>query len=71
MIDDEASEDAYKMVQVPAMKVWEDKSTDLEKELLVSSDVRKLLSELEIKNIFKTDNMVENVDYIFERSVLK
>ena len=64
-------EDAYKMVQVPAMKVWEDKSTDLEKELLASSDVRKLLSEIEIKNIFKTDKMVENVDHIFKRSVLK
>jgi adenylosuccinate lyase len=64
-------EDAYKMVQNPAMKVWKDESTNLEKELLLSEDIKEILSESEIKEIFNPENMVENVDYIFERSVLK
>ncbi len=62
-------EDSYKMVQTPAMKVWGDKSTNMEKELLVSEDVRKYLTEKEIKEIFNTNEMVKNVDYIFARSV--
>jgi len=64
-------ENAYKMVQTPAMKVWQDKSTNLETELLNSDDVKKYLTEEEIKNIFDTSEMVKNVDYIFARSVEK
>jgi adenylosuccinate lyase len=62
-------EDSYKMVQTPAMKVWEDKSTNLETELLNSDEVRKYLSENEIKEVFNTNEMVKNVDFIFKRSV--
>ena len=62
-------EDSYKMVQTPAMKVWEDKSTNLETELLNSEDVRKYLTEKEIKELFNTNEMVKNVDFIFKRSV--
>lgn len=62
-------EDSYKMVQTPAMKVWGDKSTNLESELLASEEVRKYLSEEEIKEIFDPKEMVKNVDYIFARSV--
>ena len=62
-------EDSYKMVQTPAMKVWEDKTTNLETELLNSEDVRKYLSEDEIKETFNTNEMVQNVDFIFKRSV--
>ncbi len=62
-------EDAYKMVQTPAMKVWQDKSTDLETELLNSDDVKKYLTEKEIRKIFDSSEMVKNVDYIFTRSV--
>jgi adenylosuccinate lyase len=62
-------EDAYKMVQTPAMKVWQDKSTNLEAELLVSEEVKKYLSQEDIKEIFDTKEMVKNVDYIFARSV--
>ncbi len=64
-------EDAYKMVQTPAMKVWEDKSTNLETELLTSDEVKKYLTEEEIKQTFNTSEMVKNVDYIFARSVEK
>lgn len=62
-------EDAYKMVQTPAMKVWENKSTNLESELLHSNEIRQYLSESEIKETFKTSEMVKNVDYIFARSI--
>jgi adenylosuccinate lyase len=62
-------EDAYKLVQTPAMKVWGDKSTNLENELLNSEDIKKFLTENEIKHIFDTKEMVKNVDYIFARSV--
>jgi adenylosuccinate lyase len=62
-------EDAYKLVQTPAMKVWEDKSTNLENELLASDEIKKYLSNNEIKTIFNTTEMVKNVDYIFARSV--
>jgi adenylosuccinate lyase len=62
-------EDAYKMVQTPAMKVWQDNSTNLECELLKSDEVRKYLSDFEIKESFNTKEMVKNVDYIFARSV--
>ncbi|MBK7107175.1 MAG: adenylosuccinate lyase [Ignavibacteriae bacterium] len=62
-------EDAYKLVQTSAMKVWQDKSTNLENELIISEEIKKYLTTEEIKNIFNTNEMVKNVDYIFNRSV--
>ncbi|MCB9211386.1 MAG: adenylosuccinate lyase [Ignavibacteriales bacterium] len=62
-------EDAYKMVQTPAMKVWQDKNSNLESELLKSEEVKKYLSDSEISETFNTKEMVKNVDYIFARSV--
>ncbi len=62
-------EDAYKLVQTPAMKVWGDKSANLESELLNSEEVKKYLNDNDIKQIFNTKEMVKNVDYIFARSV--
>ena len=62
-------EDAYSLVQTPAMKVWGDKSTNLEIELLNSVDVKNYLNDNEIKQIFNTKEMVKNVDFIFARSV--
>ncbi len=62
-------EDAYKMVQTPSMKVWQDKKTNLESELLSSEEVKRYLKDEEIKNIFDTKEMVKNVDYIFKRSI--
>ncbi|MCB0732213.1 MAG: adenylosuccinate lyase, partial [Ignavibacteriae bacterium] len=47
-------EDAYKMVQTPAMKVWQDKNSNLESELLKSEEVKKYLSESEISETFNT-----------------
>lgn len=64
-------EDSYKLVQEPAMKVWGDKSKNLQDELLNSEEVKKLLTEKEINEIFEYDKMLKNVDYIFARSVEK
>ncbi|MFZ1290823.1 MAG: adenylosuccinate lyase [Melioribacteraceae bacterium] len=62
-------EDAYKMVQTSAMKVWQDKSSNLENELNSSEELKKYLSSKEIKSIFNTNEMVKNVDFIFNRSI--
>jgi adenylosuccinate lyase len=62
-------EDAYKLVQSSAMKVWADENKNLKDELLASKDVMKLLDKQEIDDIFNTDKMLQQVDYIFNRSV--
>jgi len=64
-------EEAYEMVQTPAMIVWKDKSRNLKDELLSSDNVKKYLTAEEIEEIFDLDKMVSNVDYIFARSVDK
>ncbi len=62
-------EEAYKIVQNSAMKVWQEKTTNLESELILSTEIKKYLTTEEIKSIFNTNEMVKNVDYIFSRSV--
>ncbi|HOJ37639.1 MAG TPA: adenylosuccinate lyase [Ignavibacteriales bacterium] len=62
-------EEAYKIVQTSAMEVWANKDKNLLDELLKSEDARKYLSEDELKSIFNTDNMLKNIDYIFNRTV--
>ena len=64
-------EEAYKLVQTCAMDVWQDESKNLKDELLKNMDVTKHLPENEINEIFDTENMLKNVDYIFTRSVEK
>jgi len=62
-------EDAYKLVQSSAMKVWADEQKNLKDELLASKDVMKFLDKQEIEEIFNTDKTLNQVDYIFSRSV--
>lgn len=62
-------EDAYKWVQTAAMNVWNNKHKNLKDELLRSNEIKKYLSEEEIKEIFDYKKMLRNVDYIFSRSV--
>ena len=62
-------EDAYKVVQDSAMKVWADKSLNLKDELSSSSTVSKYLSGSDLEEIFNPDKMLKNIDYIFSRSV--
>ena len=64
-------EEAYKIVQTSAMKVWADHNKYLKDELLSSDEAAKYLSKEEIETIFSNDKMLKNVDYIFQRSVLK
>lgn len=64
-------EDAYKMVQTPAMDVWADQTKNMKDELLKSQDVMNLLSKEEIEEVFDPNKMLKNVDYIFARSVEK
>lgn len=64
-------EEAYKLVQEPAMRVWADKMKHLKDELINSDDVRKHLSEKEINEIFNPAAMLKSIDYIFSRSVDK
>lgn len=64
-------EDAYKFVQDSAMRVWQDQSLNLRDELLKSEDIKKYLSASEINEIFESKNMLKNIDYIFNRTILK
>ncbi|SFO79482.1 adenylosuccinate lyase [Cohaesibacter marisflavi] len=66
-------EDAYRLVQRNAMKVWESyhhagaAEVDFLTELLNDADVRQYLSEDEIKNRFDLGYHTKNVDVIFKR----
>lgn len=64
-------EEAYKIVQTCAMDVWADKNKNLKDELLKSPEVKKYLSEQEINEIFKSKQMLQNVDFIFNRTIFK
>ena len=62
-------EEAYKLVQTPAMDVWADKNKNMKDELLNSAEVKKYLNAEEIEKIFNTQKTLTNIDYIFKRSV--
>ena len=64
-------EEAYAFVQKSAMEVWADKNKNLKDELLASENVRKYLSENEIDELFNSEKLLKNLDYIFARSVEK
>ena len=59
-------EDAYRFVQRNAMKVWENNADFLE-ELLKDPDVRKALSEDQIREKFDLGYHTKHVDRIFSR----
>jgi adenylosuccinate lyase len=61
-----AREDAYRLVQRNAMKVWEGKG-DFLKLLKTDKDVRKHLSEKELSKNFDLDYHFSHVDTIFRR----
>ena len=64
-------EDAYRIVQESAMKVWANEKLNLKDELSKSSELKKYVTTKELDEIFENKNMLKNVDYIFNRSVLK
>ena len=59
-------EDAYRLVQRNAMKVWEHGADFLE-ELLADKDVRAALSEEDIREKFDLGYHTKHVDTIFRR----
>ncbi|WGH79015.1 adenylosuccinate lyase [Jannaschia ovalis] len=59
-------EDAYRLVQRNAMKVWE-QGADFQEELLADTDVRAALSEAEIAEKFDLGYHTKHVDTIFAR----
>lgn len=62
-------EDAYKIVQDAAMKVWHNQNTDLKTELILSDEIKKYLSNEEIEETFSFERMLRNVDLIFQRRI--
>lgn len=63
-------EDAYRIVQDSAMKVWRDEKLNLKDELANSAELKKFITIDELNEIFKNKNMLKNVDFIFNRTVL-
>ncbi len=59
-------EDAYRLVQRNAMKVWEEGKDFLE-ELLADNDVGNALAETELREKFNLDYHTKHVDTIFQR----
>ncbi|AAL52298.1 MULTISPECIES: adenylosuccinate lyase [Brucella] len=59
-------EDAYRLVQRNAMKVWE-QSVDFLEELLADTEVRAALSEEQIREKFDLGYHTKHVDTIFKR----
>ncbi|MCB1464548.1 MAG: adenylosuccinate lyase, partial [Nitratireductor sp.] len=59
-------EDAYRLVQRNAMKVWE-QGKDFLEELLADSEVMAALSENEVREKFDLGYHTKNVDTIFAR----
>jgi len=62
-------EEAYKLVQTSAMDVWADQNKTLYEELSKSDEIKKYITEHELKEIFENKNMLKNVDFIFARTI--
>ena len=62
-------ENAYKLVQDVAMKVWADQQLTFFHELNKSVEIKKYLSEIELKEIFDNKKMLNNVNFIFARTI--
>lgn len=60
-------EEAYKLVQRNAMKVWGD-GADFRESLLADSEIAERLSKQELDNCFDMDHHLRFVDEIFERA---
>jgi len=63
-------EDAYRIVQDSAMKVWGDEKLNLKDELSKSDELKKYISINELNEIFENKAMLSNVEFIFNRTVL-
>jgi len=59
-------EDAYAIVQRNAMRSWEE-GLEFKQLLIKDKDVMSYLSIEDIENVFRVDNFLKHVDYIFSR----
>jgi adenylosuccinate lyase len=59
-------EEAYRIVQEKAMKVWQN-GEDFKNLVMSSDDIRKVLSEKELDELFDARRSLKHVDYIFEK----
>ena len=64
-------EDAYRIVQESAMKVWADEKLNLKDQLSKSVELKNYITMKELDEIFENKNMLKNVDYIFNRTIFK
>lgn len=62
-------EDAYRIVQKSAMDVWADQNKFFKNVLLDSKEVMAVLSKPDLDKIFDTKKILNNVDFIFQRSI--
>ncbi len=60
-------EEAYLVVQEMAMKVWQNENLNLYEITKQNLEIKKFLSEEELKKIFEVQNYLSKVDKIFER----
>ena len=63
-------EDAYRMVQEQAMKVWKEEK-DFKALLLGSEELMKILSPKEIDEIFDPKRSLKHIEYIFEHAGIR
>jgi len=62
-------EAAYKAVQTAAMTVWRDESKNMKDELCADESVMSFITQDELEEIFNPDNLLRNIDKIFERTI--
>jgi adenylosuccinate lyase len=60
-------EDSYKLVQSNAMKAWNRADGNFKENLLSDQEIRKILSEAEISELFNAQTYLRNVDQVFQR----
>ncbi|HHE65447.1 MAG TPA: adenylosuccinate lyase, partial [Bacteroidetes bacterium] len=60
-------EEAYQWVQRNAMEVWREENATLKKLILSDEDIKKVLTEDELKSCFDIQRHLEHVDFIFKR----
>ena len=59
-------EDAYRWVQRNAMRVWDERG-NFKDYVMADEDIRKHLQAADIKRVFDSSKLLENMDRIFER----
>ncbi|HOW59736.1 MAG TPA: adenylosuccinate lyase [Candidatus Omnitrophota bacterium] len=60
-------EEAYKLVQDAAKRLWEDESVFLEQVVLKNQKILKILTPQEIRSVFSCDKHLKNVSVILQR----